>query len=137
MDGWDGYPNARRRLLDSIAAHRPANPVVIGGDRHAFFVADLKRDFGQAREAVIASEFVGTSITSQGPGAASIQGALKGNPHLKYARGDKRGYATADLTPTLCTIGFEALTDEKQKDGAVGRLATFVVENGVAGAKPG
>ncbi|WP_395708120.1 alkaline phosphatase D family protein [Reyranella sp.] len=136
MDGWDGYPNARRRLLDSIAAHKPANPVVIGGDRHAFFVADLKRDFGQAREPVIASEFVGTSITSQGPSAASIQGALKANPHLRYARGDKRGYATADLTPALCTIGFEALADEKQKDGAVGRLATFVVEDGVAGAKP-
>ncbi len=78
MDGWDGYPNARRRLLESIAAHKPRNPVVVGGDRHAFFVADLKRDFGQAHEPVVASEFVGTSITSQGPSAASMQQALKG-----------------------------------------------------------
>jgi alkaline phosphatase D len=136
MDGWDGYPNARRRLLDSIAARKPANPIVIGGDRHAFYVADLKRDFGRAGERVIASEFVGTSITSQGPGAARMAEAVKANPHLKYARGDKRGYATADLTPSLCTIGLEALADEKQKDSTVGRLATYVVEDGKTGAKP-
>lgn len=136
MDGWDGYPNARRRLLDSIAAHKPRNPVVIGGDRHAFFVADLKRDFGRPSEPVLASEFVGTSITSQGPSAASMQQALKANPQLKYGRGDKRGYATAELTSSRCTIGFEALDDEKQKDSAVRRLATFVVEDGVTGAKP-
>jgi alkaline phosphatase D len=136
MDGWDGYPNARRRLLESIATHKPRNPVVIGGDRHAFFVADLKRDFGHAGEPVVASEFVGTSITSQGPSATSMQQALKFNPQLTYGRGDKRGYATVDLTAARCTVGFEAVDDEKQKDSAVRRLATFVVEDGVTGAKP-
>ena len=136
MDGWDGYPNARRRLLESIAAHKPRNPVVIGGDRHAFFVADLKRDFGQAREPVLASEVVGTSITSQGPSAASMQQALEANPQLKYGRGDKRGYATVDLTAARCTVGFEGVDDEKQKDSAVHRIATFVVEDGVTGAEP-
>ena len=109
MDGWDGYPNAARRLLDLIAAHKPRNPVVVGGDRHAFFVADLKRDFSQASAPVLASEFVGTSITSQGPSAASMQQALKANPQLKYGRGDKRGYATAELTSSRCTVGFEGL----------------------------
>jgi alkaline phosphatase D len=135
LDGWDGYPNARRRLLDSIAIHKPRNPVVVGGDRHAFYVADLKRDFAKANEPVVASEFVGTSITSQGPSAASMQQALKFNPQLKYARGDKRGYATVDLTAARCTVAFEAVDDVKQKDSAVHRLATFVVEDGVTGAK--
>ncbi len=136
MDGWDGYPNARRRLLESIANHKPRNPVVIGGDRHAFFAADLKRDFGQAGEPAIASEFVGTSITSQGPSAASMQQALKVNPQLKYGRSDKRGYATVELTAARCSVGFEAVEDEKQKDSPVHRLATFVVEDGVTGAEP-
>jgi hypothetical protein len=31
-DGWDGYPAARRRLLDFLAQKTPANPLVIGGD---------------------------------------------------------------------------------------------------------
>ena len=56
-------------------------------------------------------------------------------PHLSYGRGDKRGYVTVELTAARCTIGFEALDDEKQKDGATRRLATFVVEDGVTGAK--
>jgi alkaline phosphatase D len=135
MDGWDGYPNARRRLLDSIATHKPRNPVVIGGDRHAFFVSDLKRDFSHPGGPTIASEFVGTSITSEGPGANRTWAALKANPHLKYARGDKRGYATVELTAGHCTVGFEALDDEKRKDSPIRRLATFVVEDGVTGAK--
>ncbi len=135
MDGWDGYPNARRRLLDSIATHRPRNPVVIGGDRHAFFVADLARDPARPTAPPVATEFVGTSITSEGPGAKGLRDALAANPHVKYARGDRRGYATVDLTPARCTVGFEAIDDEKRKDGTVSRLATFVVEDGAVGAR--
>ena len=132
MDGWDGYPNARRRLLDSIATYRPRNPIVIGGDRHAFLVADLARD---PVRPPVATEFVGTSITSEGPGAKGLRDALAANPHVKYARGDRRGYATVDLTPARCTVGFEAIDDEKKKDGTAARLATFVVEDGAVGAR--
>ena len=60
MDGWDGYPNAGRRLLDALAGHQTCNPIVIGGDRHTFFTASLKRDFAKADEPLIATEFVGT-----------------------------------------------------------------------------
>jgi phosphodiesterase/alkaline phosphatase D-like protein len=70
MDGWDGNPGSRDRLLGSIAAHRPSNPVVISGDVHAFWVADLKQDFADPASATLASEIVGTSITSQGPSEA-------------------------------------------------------------------
>lgn len=139
MDGWDGYPNARRRLLDSIATHRPRNPVVIGGDRHAFFAADLARDPARPPNdrgaPPVASEFVGTSITSEGPNAKALAAALQANPHVKYGRSDRRGYATVELTPRRCTVGFEASDDEKTKGSAVRRLATFVVEDGVAGVK--
>jgi alkaline phosphatase D len=136
MDGWDGYPNARRRLLQSIATHRPRNPLVIGGDRHAYYVADLALDPSRPEKPAIATEFVGTSITSQGPNADALRAALNANPHIKYARGDRRGYATVDLTASSCTVGFEAIDDEKQEASPVRRLATFVVEDGVAGAKP-
>ena len=136
MDGWDGYPNARRRLLDSIATHRPRNPVVISGDRHAFFAADLARDPAQPGAPPIATEFVGTSISAEGPGMKGLTAALEANPHVKYGRSDRRGYATVELTAARCTVGFEAIDDEKKKVSAVRRLATFVVEDGLAGAKP-
>lgn len=47
-DGWDGYPAARARLLDTFAKRRPSNPIVIGGDVHCTWVADLKVDFDDA-----------------------------------------------------------------------------------------
>jgi alkaline phosphatase D len=135
MDGWDGYPNARRRLLDSIATRHVRNPVVIGGDRHAYFAADLKRDFSRTHEATIATEFVGTSVTSDGPGESSIRSARAGNPGLIYANADKRGYAVVELDARSLNVGFEALDDVKDVYSAVRRLATFVVEDGAPGAK--
>ena len=47
-DGWDGYPAARARLLDDIAQSKASNPLVIGGDVHCTWVADLKADFDDA-----------------------------------------------------------------------------------------
>ncbi|VIO81363.1 alkaline phosphatase D family protein [Bradyrhizobium ivorense] len=135
MDGWDGYPSARRRLLDAFAAHRTRNPVVIGGDRHAFFAGSLKRDFTKPDEPAIATEFVGTSITSDGPGEAATRKAIADNPHLTFARGDKRGFATVELDAKTCTVGFEAVDNVKEIDSGVRRLATFVVEDGVRGPK--
>jgi alkaline phosphatase D len=135
MDGWDGFPNARRRLLESIVTHKVSNPVVIGGDRHAFFAADLKRDFSQPGEPTVATEFVGTSISSDGPSEANVRNALADNPDLIYARGDKRGYAVVELNEQTCTVGFEALDDVKDPSSAVRRLATFVVENKFPGVK--
>ena len=66
-DGWDGYPAARQRLMRDIARHRPANPVVISGDVHSFFASDLRSDFyrpASPGNPVLASEFCGTSVTS-------------------------------------------------------------------------
>jgi alkaline phosphatase D len=135
MDGWDGYPNARRRMLDSVVTHNVRNPIVIGGDRHAYFAADLKRDFSRPHDATIASEFVGTSITSDGPGESSVRNALAGNPDLIYANREKRGYAVMELDARSCTVGFEALDDVKNMHSAVRRLATFMVEDGMPGVK--
>jgi phosphodiesterase/alkaline phosphatase D-like protein len=45
-DGWDGYPAGRRRILSQIAEQKIDNVVVIGGEIHSFWVADLKYDFG-------------------------------------------------------------------------------------------
>lgn len=137
MDGWDGYPASRRRLLDSIATHRPSNPIVIGGDVHSFWAAELKRDFQDPKGEVLATEFVGTSITSQGPGANAIAGALAKNPHIKYGRGDRRGYATIELTKDRATIGFEAVADEKDARSPVSRVASFLVEPGRPGVNGG
>ena len=54
-DGWDGYPAARKRLLDAIVQRKVPGAVVLGGDVHSNYVADLKADFDDAASPVVAT----------------------------------------------------------------------------------
>ena len=60
--------------------------VVFGGDVHAHYVADLKRDFDDPRAPVVATEFCGTSIASRGSAQERVDEALRHNPHIRYGR---------------------------------------------------
>ncbi len=132
-EGWDGYPAARARLFDQIVGTKVPNPVVIGGDVHAFWVADLKRDFNDPKSATIASEFVGTSITSRPPPQSILDAAKAEGPHIKLANGNHRGYVSMTLTPTQLTAQLRAVADHRDPDTAISTLSTWVVEDG----KPG
>lgn len=90
-DGWDGYPAARKRLLGAAAERRAPGVVVLGGDVHANYVADLRADFDDERSPVVASEFCGTSISSRGLAQARLDAALPLNPHIHWGRSDQRG----------------------------------------------
>jgi alkaline phosphatase D len=65
-EAWDGYPEARGRLLTHLRDANVANPVVLGGDNHAFWANDLKPDFDDERATAVATELIGGSITSHG-----------------------------------------------------------------------
>jgi alkaline phosphatase D len=134
-DAWDGYPAARKRLLDYIAQRKPANPVVIGGDLHAFYVADLKPDFDDAASPVVATEFVGTSITSQsGLTEAQTRSLMPDNPHLKLIDAARRGYVRVELTPARMRVQLQAMRSVTDPRADAETLATFVVEDGRPGA---
>ncbi len=136
MDGWDGYPNARRRLLDSIATHRPRNPSSSAATATPSSSPTSPALLPGRRHLPSPRNSSGPPSRRRGPGARGLRDAPAANPHVKYARGDRRGYATVELTPARCTVGFEAIDDEKKTDGVVQRLAAFVVEDGVVGARP-
>jgi len=131
-DGWDGYPAARRRLLESMRSTKVSNPVVIGGDVHMHWVADLKPDFNDEKSPVVASEFCGTSITSQGASQKSADALMPENPHMKYASGE-RGYVRASIAGNRLTAELIGLESVKKPDSRAEVLARFVVEDG----KPG
>ena len=130
-DGWDGYPLARRRLLEQLT--KTSNPVVIGGDVHAFFVSELKMDFDDARAPVVASEFVGTSISSQHGGQQSLDKRRPANPHVLLAEARYRGYTRVDVTPKRMQVDLRAMESVQTREAACSTLASFVVEDG----KPG
>ncbi len=67
MDAWDGAAAARNRLLGFVRDARIGNVVVLTGDIHSSWVTDLKADFADGASPVVATEFVGTSISSDFP----------------------------------------------------------------------
>ena len=133
-DGWDGYPAARRRLLDAIAQRKPANPLLIGGDVHCTWVADLKPDFDDPASPIVAAEVCGTSITSQGPSAKHVAATLAENPHIHFG-GPRRGYVCMEITPQHAIATIRALDSEKRIDSGISTLAKFAIENGRPGVQ--
>jgi alkaline phosphatase D len=133
-DGWDGYPLSRRRLLDSMVGNRLRNPVVMGGDVHAFYVADLRA--GPAPSDTIGSEFVGTSITSQAAEQRHYDALRAANPHIHHANGTQRGYLRMTLSPTRLQVDLMGLDDVRRADSGISRQAGFVVEAGRPGPVP-
>jgi alkaline phosphatase D len=134
-DGWDGYPVARARLLKSIAQARAANPVVIGGDVHMFVVADVKADYDDPKAPVVATEFTGTSITSQGLSPKVLETWRNENSHIKFANSTLRGYTAIELSASRCTARLRTVKSVADRDSPVATLATFVVEDGRPGAQ--
>ena len=135
-DGWDGYPAARERLLASVADSRAANPVVLGGDVHANYVCDLHRDPADPGSPIIASEFCGTSITSQGFDQKRIDAIRAGNAHIHFADGTRRGYVMLDFGPGSALARLRVVETEKKADAGVATIAAFGVDNGRPGIRP-
>ena len=134
-DGWDGYPQARARLLTSIAKQRVSNPLVIGGDLHMGTVAELKADFDDAKAPVIATEFVCPSISSQGPAVKRVELLLQENPHIRFANGARRGYSTVELTHSRCVTRMRTVTNALDRETDIRTLASYAVDDGRAGAQ--
>ena len=136
-DGWDGYAPARQRLLDAVAASPVHDTLVLSGDVHSFWAADLKRDFDAPDSATVASEFVGGSITSQGEADSRVQIHVEHNPHIRYGRGGRNGYALVTLDAKMARVAFRAVDDVKQPQSGISTLQSFTVEAGKPGVSLG
>jgi alkaline phosphatase D len=132
-DGWDGYPWARARLLESLARSRAANPVVLGGDVHANYVANLRVRPQDRGSPVIAAEFCGTSITAQGMDAKRIAAIRDANPDIVFADGSRRGYALLDIGRDRLETRLRVVDTVKRADAGISTAATFTVAAGRPG----
>ncbi|MBL8204128.1 MAG: alkaline phosphatase D family protein [Blastocatellia bacterium] len=136
MDQWNGYAAARKRLLEFLRDRKPSNPVVLTGDIHSNWVNDLKPEFYRESSPVVATEFVGTSITSGGDGSdvrPTTAKVLSENPHIKFFNA-QRGYVRCSLTPQRWQSDYRIVTEVSKPDAPVSTRASFVVESGRAGA---
>jgi alkaline phosphatase D len=136
MDQWAGYDADRTRVLEFLARRRPANPVVLTGDIHSNWVTDLKVDFRDEKSPVVATELVGTSISSGGDGMdvqPRTPDILAENPFVKFYNG-QRGYVACDLTPGSLTAHYQIVEYVSRAGAPKLTRASFVVEDGKPGA---
>ncbi|HJU40406.1 MAG TPA: alkaline phosphatase D family protein, partial [Tahibacter sp.] len=132
-DGWDGYPASRTRLIDHVASRRIPNVVTFGGDVHAFYVTDLKRDFADERAPAVATEFVTGSLTTGDVDHDAVVRDLPLNPHVRAFEGRWRGWLDARISPDHIDVAWCAIDDARNPDARASTLATFRVNDGVAG----
>jgi alkaline phosphatase D len=133
-DDWNGYPASRARLLRHLHEARVANPLVVGGDIHSFWANDLKLDFDDPDSPTVATEFVGSSISANGP-SFDFAKALPENPHVRFFDKSVRGYVCADIQAAQTTVRFQAISDQRDPKATVRTLRAFAVENGRAGVQ--
>lgn len=132
-DGWNGYPAARTRFIDSIVQTGVRDPVILSGDIHSFIAANHHGTPADRSSPVVASEFVTTSITSQAISQASLDARRAENPNLLFANSERRGYVLLDLSRERLRADLIAMNSVT--DRTAGRLVqrSFVVESGKAG----
>ena len=136
-DRWDGYPVGRDRFLQRVHESRVRNPVVLSGDIHSFWSNDLMLDFDDPRSPVVATELVGTSVSSPGPDYEQFSQFLSANPHVKFFDSRVRGYVAVDVSPKRMDIQFRAISDVTNPNAEISTLKTFAIEDGRPGTIPG
>jgi alkaline phosphatase D len=137
-DGWDGYPAARQRLFNALVSSRASNPLVLGGDVHTFYASELRADFSRPASRdnpLIATEFVGTSVTSSSRPQQRTSQYVAMNPHIRYGRSDKRGYMLIEVTAKETRTRFMGLDEVRDPRTAQRELAAFRVADGKAGVE--
>ena len=130
LDQWDGYPAARRRLVDQLGA--VDNPVVITGDIHASGVGVITADPDDPTSAPVATELVGTSVSS--PFADGLEDVVErsaaASPAIRYVEASRRGYVVCEVTPRQLTADFRYVTTVATPEAPLGPGARWVVTEG-------
>jgi alkaline phosphatase D len=132
-DGWNGYPAARARLVDALVARQTANPVILSGDIHAFLVNDINARPTDFDSSIVATEFVTSSISSQGAPQQTFDRWRAENPNVHLARSDHRGYVRIAVSAELLHADLVAVDDVTRADSPTHVLAAFDVVAGTPG----
>lgn len=139
MDKWDGYTASRDRLYARLKDSKAPNPIVLSGDVHVHYGADLKLDYRNPQSETVGVEFTNTSVSSSGDGAdvsANWEQIRGDNPHIKY-HSARRGYIACTATPSTMRAEFKVIDRVSVPDLPARVGGALVVEAGRPGSLAG
>ena len=138
MDKWDGYQASQARLLESLQTARASNPVSLAGDVHNNWVNDLRLNVDDPKSPLVATEFVGTSITSAGDGSDTspqMEAMKSENGCVRFCN-NQRGYVRFEVERESLRADFRVVEFVSKPGSPIKTRASFVVEDGRPGAGP-
>ena len=143
-DQWDGFRSERRQLLEACA--NVDNLVVLSGDLHGFYAAELHADF-DAPGTPLAVEYAVSAISAatvdeqleaviasnrllSGLGLASLipeldTNLLATNPHMRHAASTRNGFAIVGIDAAELRVTFVSVDDVTRQDGGVASEVSF------------
>jgi alkaline phosphatase D len=147
LDAWDGYMANRNRTLKVLYENNIGNNIVMAGDTHENWVADLvwlndttghgayDRETGAGG---IGVEFAGTAVSSTGScrnsnrTACNAQSAelVRDNPELQWQEAWYRGYYELKISKEKVVARYFGTPSLETRNGYEVSLANFTVENG-------
>jgi len=131
-DQWDGYVPSQEAVFGAFEEHVD-NPVVVTGDVHSHWANEIRSFDDPARP--IGTEFVGTSIASNGDGRETTefgQMVLAENDNVVY-HSAKRGYVRCRITPDQWQTDYRVVDYVTERGAPVRTDARFVVDEGQPG----
>jgi len=137
MDEWSGYVYERNALMQFIDERKVSNCVVLTGDNHSNWVTDLRVDDLKPKTPIVATEFVGTSISSSGNGGEHRERQselMAENANVRFYNAE-RGYVRCTLTPELWQADFRTVSQIEKPGAPIKTRASYVVEAGAPGAQ--
>lgn len=135
---WDGFVQERRELMEHLLAKEIAGVTVASGDVHTHFAGQVTTT-GRSDGTPAATEFIGSSISSQGipdtfggndnRDAVALFTERLGvtNPHITYNEQKHRGYAVFECRPDELRVDFRAPRTALEPESEVFTLQSFRV----------
>ncbi|KAM3416433.1 hypothetical protein BST61_g8028 [Cercospora zeina] len=142
-DAWDGYMSNKNRTLKTLYDNNIGNNIVMAGDTHANWVADLvwldEKDYDSGTGAgALGAEFAGTAVSSTSSFGANTtlwecnnqsRALVADNPELQWQEGYYRGYYEMQISKQRVLAQYFGTPNLQTRNGYEVSLANFTVEN--------
>lgn len=136
VDTWDGFVADRQKILDHIVEHKIDNMVLVTGDSHQNWVQNTPPNFRDWDARPVATEYLGTSITSGGertPVELYHPDPVQ-NPQLLFEN-NGHGYLACTLTKDLWQTDYRVVDTVAAPTSPIRTMCRWATENRNPGAQ--